>query len=230
MVVIQVPSPYVWRANWKFHTAGKIDPYRVAAWKAPSSWPKIRQIGLVARDDKDRHFREVLHEPLRRRHQSPEVVVWEEFGDHRATGHSQIGLSVQGPDLAAKLRITDDDPAPRLMVRPVGGLQGDPQALTYLRPVNRRGQIERPASGSSRGEELLDIHSGGRLLLWTGRLVGEEYGKGRRRAENLTPDVGVVRLGIEVQLRQAIEEEIESNTHLHPSQVHAKADVGTMPE
>jgi hypothetical protein len=76
-------------------------------------------------------------------------------------------------------------------------------------------------------DEIFDVHG---LLLWAGRLVGEEYGKGRRRAEHLTSDVGVVRLGVEAQLRQAIEEEIESNTHLHPGQVHSKADMGTVPE
>ena len=37
-------------------------------------------------------------------------------------------------------------------------------------------------------------------------------------------------LGIEAQLRQAIEEEIERNAHLHPGQVYSEADVGTVPE
>ena len=61
-------------------------------------------------------------------------------------------------------------------------------------------------------------------------LAGEEYGKGRRRAEHLTSDVGIVRLGIEAQLRQAIEEEIEGNPHLHAGEVYSKADMGTVPE
>ena len=63
-----------------------------------------------------------------------------------------------------------------------------------------------------------------------GRLAGEEDGKRRRRAEHLTSNVRVVRLWIEAQLRQAIEEEIERNTHLHPCQVHSKADMRTVPK
>ena len=37
---MHVPYPRVCRASWKFHTAGKIDPYNVAAWKASSPSPK----------------------------------------------------------------------------------------------------------------------------------------------------------------------------------------------
>ena len=93
---------------------------------------EIGQVRLVARDDENGHLRQVLDEPLCRRHQAPEVVIRKEVGDHRPTGHAQIGLPVQVPDLAAKVRIADDDPAPRLLVRAIGGMEGDPQALTEL--------------------------------------------------------------------------------------------------
>lgn len=63
-----------------------------------------------------------------------------------------------------------------------------------------------------------------------GSLAGEEYGNGRRRTEDLSPDVGVVRARVEAQLRQAIQKKIESDAHLHAGQMHSEADVRTVSE
>ena len=77
-----------------------MDPIQGRGLESAVVVTEVGQVGLVARDHEDRHFRKVLHQPLRRRHQSSEVVVREEIGDHRPAGHAQIGLPVQDPYLA----------------------------------------------------------------------------------------------------------------------------------
>ncbi len=48
--------------------------------------------------------------------------------------------------------IIDGQPSPVLLVRPVGGLQGERQTLLDDRPRNRPLQIEAPANRAGRGE------------------------------------------------------------------------------
>src|ERR1700689_3821460 len=53
----------------------------------------------------------------------------------------------------------------------------------------------------------------------------EEHRQRGWRPEHLSADVRVVAVGIEPQVGQAVEQEVDRRAHLQPRQVHAQADV-----
>ena len=120
-------------------TGGKIEPYNVACWNERRHRDP-GHVRLVARDDEHRHLGQVLDEPLGRRHEFADVGARpEEVADHLATGSQEIGLAVpRRANLGAEFAIADDEPAPRLLIRAIGGLERDPQAVAYLGRVDGR--------------------------------------------------------------------------------------------
>ena len=117
-----------------------------------------RDVGLETRDHEQRHGREILYEPLGRRHDAAEVGVGRhQVGDEPA-GHREVPVAVEARDLGAQSGIRDDEPPPRLLVRAVRRLESDLEAVADLAEIDGRLQIERLARRPRRRQQCVDIH------------------------------------------------------------------------
>src|SRR5262245_21355820 len=57
---------------------------------------------------------------------------------------------------------------------------------------------------------------------------GEEHRQRRRRPEQLPADVRILALGIEAQIGQPVQQQLERHAHLEPGQVHPEAEMDAM--
>lgn len=53
----------------------------------------------------------------------------------------------------------------------------------------------------------------------------EEDGQRGRRSEYLPADMGIIGVGVEAEVVEAIEQQVHRDPHFHASQVHSQADV-----